>query len=75
MGKTPYGILQAASRQDIPTIAIGGSIDWCPELKESGFSSILSINEEGLPLDIAMRPEVAKENLRRAGIKVGNMIF
>lgn len=75
MGKTPYGILQAASRQDIPTIAIGGSIDWCPELKESGFSSILSINEEGLPLDIAMRPEVTKENLRRAGIKVGNMIF
>lgn len=74
MGKTPYGILQAASRQDIPTIAIGGSINWCPELKESGFSSILSINEEGLPLDIAMRPEVAKENLRRAGIKVGNMI-
>lgn len=74
MGKTPYGILQAASRQDIPTIAIGGSIDWCPELKESGFSSILSINEEGLPLAIAMRPEVAKENLRRAGIKVGNMI-
>ena len=75
MGKTPYGILQAASCQDIPTIAIGGSINWCPELKESGFSSILSINEEGLPLDIAMRPEVAKENLRRAGIKVGNMIF
>lgn len=75
MGKTPYGILQAASRQDIPTIAIGGSINWCPELKESGFSSILSINEEGLPLDIAMRPEVAKEHVRRTGIKVGRMIF
>lgn len=74
MGKTPYGILQAASRQDIPTIAIGGSIDWCTELQESGFASILPINEEHLPLDIAMRPEVAKENLRRAGIKVGNMI-
>lgn len=75
MGKTPYGILQAATRRGIPTIAIGGSIDWCTELQESGFASILPINEEHLPLAIAMRPEVAKEHVRRTGIKVGRMIF
>lgn len=75
MGKTPYGILQAASRQGIPTIAIGGSVDWCEELEESGFSSILSINEEGLPLDVAMRPEIAKEHVRRVGVRIGESII
>lgn len=71
MGKAPFGVLEAAAREGIPTIAIGGSVAWCPELEQSGFSSILSINDENLPLDIAMRPDVARENMKRAGIKIG----
>lgn len=67
MGKAPMGVLKAATHQDIPVIAIGGSIEQSPELEQSGFSSILSINEEGLPLHLAMRPDVARENVRRTG--------
>ena len=75
MGKAPMGVLKAATRRGIPVIAIGGSVERCPELEHSGFSSILSINEEGLPLHLAMRPEVAKENIRWTGIKVGRIFF
>ena len=75
MGKAPSGVLQVASRRGIPTIAIGGSVEWCKELEDSGFFSILSINEENLPLHIAMRPNVAKENIRRTAQKVANMAF
>lgn len=70
MGKAPMGVLEAATHQAIPVIAIGGSIEQSPELEQSGFSSILSINEEGLPLHLAMRPDVARENVRRTGRKL-----
>lgn len=70
MGKAPMGVLKAATHQDIPVIAIGGSIEQSPELEQSGFSSILSINEEELPLHLAMRPDVARENVRRTGRKL-----
>lgn len=75
MGKAPMGILKAVTRRGIPVIAIGGSVERCPELEHSGFFSILSINEEGLPLHLAMRPEVAKEHIRWTGIKVGRIFF
>ena len=71
MGKAPMGVLEAASHRGIPTIAIGGSVEWCKELEDSTFASILSINEAGLPLHLAMRPDVTRENLRRMGRKVG----
>jgi glycerate kinase len=72
MGKAPMGVLKAATRRGIPVVAIGGSVERCPELEHSGFSSILSINEEGLPLHLAMRPEVAKEHVRQIGTRVGH---
>ncbi|MBR5608437.1 MAG: glycerate kinase [Bacteroidaceae bacterium] len=74
MGKAPAGILAAAMQQQIPVIAIGGRVVPCPELAQSGFHSILCINEEGLPPQTAMRHEVAWENVRRCGTKVGKML-
>ena len=74
MGKAPAGILAAAMQQQIPVIAIGGRVVSCPELAQSGFHAILCINEEGLPPQTAMRHEVAWENVRRCGIKVGKML-
>ena len=65
MGKAPSGVLMAAARHGIPTIAIGGSVEWCKELEDGGFASIISINDEQFPLHIAMRPEVARENVKR----------
>lgn len=70
MGKAPFGILKAATRRGIPVVAIGGSVELCPELSQSGFSSILSINTEELPFHLAMCPDVARENVKRMGRKV-----
>ncbi|MBQ8593780.1 MAG: glycerate kinase [Bacteroidaceae bacterium] len=72
MGKAAMGVLETASRQGIPVIAIGGSVEDCTELEDSGFYSIFSINEGAeIPLSLAMRPDIAKEHVRRAGVKFG----
>ena len=75
MGKAPMGVLDAATRRGIPVVAIGGSVESCAELAQSGFSSILSINDEGLPLHLAMRPDVACENVRRMGRQVRAWLY
>lgn len=72
MGKAPMGVLETASRQGIPVIAFGGSVEDCTELEDSGFASIFSINEGAeIPLSLAMRPDIAKKHVRRAGVKFG----
>jgi glycerate kinase len=63
MGKAPSGVLKAATKQGIPTIAIGGSVVWCEELRSSGFAAIEACTPEGMPLDEAMSPTTAKENI------------
>jgi len=70
MGKAPMGVLRAATRRGIPVVAIGGSVEHSPELSQSGFSSILSINADGLPLHLAMRPDVARENVKRIALNL-----
>ena len=63
MGKAPSGVLRAATEQGIPTVAIGGGIEWCEELRHSGFTAIEAVTPEGMPLEEAMRSDVAKENI------------
>ena len=70
MGKAPSGILAAATKQGIPTIAIGGGIEWCEELRNSGFTAIMAVTPEGMTLAEAMRPEVAKNNIRHAAKRI-----
>ena len=61
-GKTPYGVLQRASRQNIPVIALAGSV----ALDDSaGFASISQITPPDMQLSEAMLPAVASANLRR----------
>lgn len=67
MGKAPGGVLKRATLQSIPTIAIGGCIQWCKELLDSGFKEILSINPDNLPEAQAMQHGTAMENVRRTG--------
>lgn len=64
MGKAPNGILRAATEQHIPTIAIGGGVTWCEELRTSGFDAIEVVTPEGMSLEEAMKPEVTKESIR-----------
>jgi glycerate kinase len=65
MGKAPSGVLAVAMAQGIPTIAIGGSVVWCEELRRSGFAAIEATTPEGMPLIEAMKPSTAKENIIR----------
>lgn len=65
MGKTAYGVLWRARRQGIPVAAICGCVERCPEIMEMGFASVNAVSD-GLPLEEAMRHEVAAANVARA---------
>jgi glycerate kinase len=65
MGKLPFGILQRAQRHDVPVMLIAGRIADEQQLLDAGFSHVACINPPGLPLEIAMQPATAKENIRR----------
>ena len=61
-GKTPSGVLQRASRQNIPVIALAGSVALDDS---SGFTAIRQITPPDMQLSEAMLPAVASANLRR----------
>ena len=65
MGKLPFGILQRARKHDVPVMLIAGRIVDEQLLTDAGFSRVACINPHGLPLEIAMQPETAKENIRK----------
>ena len=65
MGKLPFGILQRARKYDVPVMLIAGCIADEQQLTDAGFSRVACINPHGLPLEIAMQPEMAKENIRK----------
>ena len=63
-GKTPFGVLKRAMKQDIPVVAIGGSVTLDPKAAlEAGFAGVYAITPVGMPLETAMRPDVASENI------------
>ena len=71
MGKAPSGILQRASAQGIDVVAIGGTVDWCEELEQSGFTSVMAVSDPEMPKEKAMQRSIAYENVKRAGHDVG----
>ena len=65
MGKLPFGILQRARKQNVPVMLIAGRIADEQLLLDAGFSHVACINPPGIPLEIAMQPDTAKENIRK----------
>lgn len=65
MGKTPTGILQAAQRQHIPVIAIGGLVEETDMLNQQGFLSVFSIQPGVTTLQQAMNTAFAMQNIER----------
>ena len=63
MGKLPYGILQRAQTHRVPVCLVAGRITDYEALLNAGFSKVLCINPEGLPLAEAIKPETAKRNI------------
>ena len=67
MGKLPQKILQHAKRiQNPPQVwLVSGGISDKPLLLEAGFDRVLAVTPEDLPLEEAMKPEIAKQQLNR----------
>ena len=63
MGKLPMGILEQAGQ--IPVCLIAGRISNREELLNAGFARVECINPPGIPLEEAMRKEVARQNIRQ----------
>lgn len=61
MGKLPTGILELSG--SVPTFLIAGRISDRDELLHAGFARVESINPPGIPLEQAMRKEVAQQNI------------
>ena len=57
--------LQHAQPQHIPVMLIAGRIADEQQLLAAGFSRVACINPPGLPLEIALQPATAKENIKR----------
>lgn len=70
-GKTPLGIIQRASRYGIPVVAIGGQVTIDKSQSEfSGFHDIIQVTPADMPVEEAMKPEVAAENIRLSIIRL-----
>ncbi|MDR0748521.1 MAG: glycerate kinase [Tannerellaceae bacterium] len=65
MGKTPGGILHAAQKQHIPTIAISGSVEETEALNGQGFLAVFSIQPGAVTLRQAMDKAFARQNIER----------
>lgn len=70
MGKVPCGILEVASKQHIPVIAIAGRIEDEEKVNQAGFKGLYSIVSESVSPAEAMNPAFAKQSIKRmiAGI-------
>lgn len=69
-GKTPFGIMKRAQKQNIRTVAIGGSVMLGEDDDVSGFDMVIPVTPEGMPLEEAMKTETASANVREAVKKV-----
>ena len=65
MGKLPYGILLRAQQHHVPVMLIAGRIADEQQLLNAGFDRVACINPPGTPLEIAMQPATAKENIKQ----------
>lgn len=63
MGKAASGVLDAASKRDVPVIAIGGSVEDVENLNKRGFTSLFSIVSHPQSLEEAMQKENAQRNI------------
>lgn len=62
-GKAPSAVLERASRQHIPVIAIAGKVEVCKELESAGFTAIYATAEENVPDAVAMTKEYTSGRL------------
>ena len=70
MGKAASGILDAASKKNIPVIAIGGSVEDKEALFKRGFTSLFSATPNGMSIEEAMQKETAKKSIAQTAEQI-----
>lgn len=68
MGKLPMRILEHTRKSHSQTWLISGGISHREELLAAGFDKVVAVTPEDMPLEEAMKPEVAKRLLRQLKI-------
>ena len=66
MGKISGRVLEYGIRKCVPVMLIAGRVSGAEALLHAGFTYVKCITPLGMPLEEAMRPAVAKENIRKA---------
>jgi glycerate kinase len=64
LGKVPCGVLRRAA--GIPVALVSGAIEDSEALRQAGFAELISVSPAGLPLQEALEPEIAANNIRQA---------
>ena len=66
MGKIPGKILEAGKRKGVPVIAFAGCVADKEILEDAGFKGIFATKPDFMPLEEAMKPDIAIQNLTSA---------
>ena len=66
MGKITGKILEAGKRKEIPVIAFAGSIADIEIMESAGFKGLFATKPDSMPLEEAMKPDIAIQNIRSA---------
>ena len=72
MGKIPGKILQIAQNHRIPVIAITGIAQDTDLLKDAGFKDIYTTKPDFMPLEEAMKPGIALQNIKNTVLSIFN---
>lgn len=75
LGKVPAGVFHKAAARGVPSVLISGHVDNPRQFTDFGFKAAVSSSPAGLPLSEAMRPDVAKDNLRRVARDVAELLL
>lgn len=65
-GKLPYGVLKRANAVGVPVVLMSGAIKDTDMLRNAGFSQLIAVTPSGMPLEDAMKADVAKANISAA---------
>ena len=66
MGKIPGRIMEIGKKNKVSVVGIAGKIEDYDALEQGGFNHLYAISPISLPLELAMKPEIAKENIEKS---------
>lgn len=67
-GKVPMGVLRHSG--GIPVALVSGSIESDASMKTAGFRYVAEVTPPGMKLEEALRPDIARNNIRNAIVKL-----